>query len=174
MVYLGSSLNGVTALCPWAGHINISLLLVQPRNTSLYNWKNCWCDLKNQSNKKKWFIAYRVSHPFNIYMHVYLSVRLNVQYFVWAFINAHTLRMGAANALARLLACADLFGLLLLVYPLMLSVILFSDTAKGAPPVDPKHIPCWYVVHLLMSKWSSLLQNRPDFVHNRFQVEIKW
>ena len=29
----GSSLNWVTALCPWARHINPSLVLVQPRKT---------------------------------------------------------------------------------------------------------------------------------------------
>ena len=29
----GSSLTGVTALCPWARHINPSLVLVQPRKT---------------------------------------------------------------------------------------------------------------------------------------------
>ena len=35
----GSSLIGVTALCPWARHINPSLVLVQPKKTPLYNWK---------------------------------------------------------------------------------------------------------------------------------------
>ena len=30
----GSSLTGLTALCPWARHINPSLVLVQPRKTS--------------------------------------------------------------------------------------------------------------------------------------------
>ena len=29
----GSSLTGVTALCPWARHINLGLVLVQPRQT---------------------------------------------------------------------------------------------------------------------------------------------
>ena len=29
----GSSLTGVTVLCPWAGHINPSLVLVQPKKT---------------------------------------------------------------------------------------------------------------------------------------------
>ena len=29
----GSSLTGITALCPWARHINPSLVLVQPRKT---------------------------------------------------------------------------------------------------------------------------------------------
>ena len=32
----GSSLTGVTALCPWARHINPSLVLVQPRKTCPY------------------------------------------------------------------------------------------------------------------------------------------
>ena len=32
----GSSLTGVTALCPWARHINSSLVLVQPRKTRPY------------------------------------------------------------------------------------------------------------------------------------------
>ena len=29
----GSSVSGVTALCPWARHVNPSLVLVQPKNT---------------------------------------------------------------------------------------------------------------------------------------------
>ena len=32
----GSSLTGVTALCPWARHINPSLVLVRPRKTRPY------------------------------------------------------------------------------------------------------------------------------------------
>ena len=32
----GSSLNGVTALCPWAKHINPSLVLIQPRKNRPY------------------------------------------------------------------------------------------------------------------------------------------
>ena len=32
----GSSLNGITALCPWARHINPSLILVQPRKNRPY------------------------------------------------------------------------------------------------------------------------------------------
>ena len=32
----GSSLTGVTVLCPWAKHINPSLVLVQPRKTPPY------------------------------------------------------------------------------------------------------------------------------------------
>ena len=32
----GSSLTGVTALCPWARHINPSLAVVQPRKTRPY------------------------------------------------------------------------------------------------------------------------------------------
>ena len=33
---VGSSLPSVTALCPWARHINPSLVLVQPRKTCPY------------------------------------------------------------------------------------------------------------------------------------------
>ena len=32
----GSSLTGITVLCPWARHINPSLVLVQPRKTRPY------------------------------------------------------------------------------------------------------------------------------------------
>ena len=32
----GSSLTGITGLCPWARHINPSLVLVQPRKTHAY------------------------------------------------------------------------------------------------------------------------------------------
>ena len=37
-------LTGVTALCPWARHINPRLVLVQPR----HKWKMVDCEVKNQ------------------------------------------------------------------------------------------------------------------------------
>ena len=43
----GSSLIGVTALCPWARHINPCLELVQPRNS----WKIVDWDIKNQTKQ---------------------------------------------------------------------------------------------------------------------------
>ena len=49
----GSSLTGVTALCPWARHINPSLVLVQPRKTCSYIAESLLMRLKesNQTNK---------------------------------------------------------------------------------------------------------------------------
>ena len=45
----GSSLTGVTAICPWARQINPSLVLVQPRKARLGNTEKIvdW-DVKNQ------------------------------------------------------------------------------------------------------------------------------
>ena len=49
----GSSLTGVTALCPWARHINPSLVLVQPRETPPYITERLLmgCKESNQTNK---------------------------------------------------------------------------------------------------------------------------
>ena len=50
----GSSLTGVTALCPWAKHINPSLVLVQPRKTRhcLSERLLMGCKESNQTNKQ--------------------------------------------------------------------------------------------------------------------------
>ena len=50
---LGSSLTGVSALCPWARHINPSLVLVQPRKTCPYIAERVLMGHKesNQTNK---------------------------------------------------------------------------------------------------------------------------
>ena len=55
----GSSLTGVTALCPWARHINPSLVLVQPRKTCPFITERLLMGHKepNQTKTKKpwWF-----------------------------------------------------------------------------------------------------------------------
>ena len=55
----GSSLTGVTALCPWARHINASLVLVQPRKTHPYITETLLMGRK-ESNYFIWYI-----HHFN-------------------------------------------------------------------------------------------------------------
>ena len=54
----GSSLTGITALCPWAGHFYPCLVLVQPRQTR----PDCWLgrNESNQTNKASDVIT--VSH----------------------------------------------------------------------------------------------------------------
>ena len=44
-----------TALCPWARHINLCLLLVQPRINRPNKAENCWLGHKesNQTNKQR-------------------------------------------------------------------------------------------------------------------------
>ena len=55
----GSSLNGVTALCPWARHINTSLVLVQPRKTHPdRNWKIADLDVKIQIKQTNNLVKY--------------------------------------------------------------------------------------------------------------------
>ena len=51
----GSSLTGVTVLCPCARHINPSLVLIQPRKTRPYITERLLMGRKasNQTNKKK-------------------------------------------------------------------------------------------------------------------------
>ena len=51
---LGLSLTGSTALCPWARHINPSLVLVQPRKTRPYITERLlmWRKEPNQTNKQ--------------------------------------------------------------------------------------------------------------------------
>ena len=52
---VGSSLSGVTALCPGARHINLSLELVQPRKTHPYITERLLMGHKesNQTNQAK-------------------------------------------------------------------------------------------------------------------------
>ena len=47
----GSSLTDITELCPWARHINSSLILVQPRKILPYITQRLLIGLKNQINK---------------------------------------------------------------------------------------------------------------------------
>ena len=55
----GFSLTGVTALCPWARHMNPSLVLVQPRKARkarpyITEILLLWRKESNQTNKQKW------------------------------------------------------------------------------------------------------------------------
>ena len=66
----GSSLAGVTALCPRARHINPSLVLVQPRKTLFYITARVLMGRKesNQTNKNKYWTSLRyVSKSVNNY-----------------------------------------------------------------------------------------------------------
>ena len=74
----GSSLTGVTVLCPWARHINPSLVLVQPRKTHPYiterllkgrkesnqtnktNYENVWVAGANANETYKLFASHRI------------------------------------------------------------------------------------------------------------------
>ena len=54
----GSSLTGVTVLCPWARHINPSLVLVQPRKTRPFITERLLMGRKEsyQTNKQTTFL----------------------------------------------------------------------------------------------------------------------
>ena len=56
----GSSLTGVTALCPWARHINPSLVLVQPRRTRPFITERLLMGRKksNQTNKNRFLSTF--------------------------------------------------------------------------------------------------------------------
>ena len=49
----GSSLTGVTGLCPWASHINPSLVLVQPRKTYSYITERLLMGCKKSNKQTK-------------------------------------------------------------------------------------------------------------------------
>ena len=75
----GSSLIGITALCPWARHINPSLELVKSRKTRLYITKRLLVGHK-ESNKKKTFTwSERIKGvsglPINLCMHASFKLR---------------------------------------------------------------------------------------------------
>ena len=57
---MGSSLTGITVLCPWARHINPSLVLVQPRKTRPFITERLLMGRKesNQRNKKQIYIIF--------------------------------------------------------------------------------------------------------------------
>ena len=50
---MGSSLTGITALCPWARHINPSLVLVQPRKTRPFIAERLLMGRKESNQTKK-------------------------------------------------------------------------------------------------------------------------
>ena len=56
----GSSLTGVTVLCPWAKRINPSLVLVLPRKTLRYITERLLMGHK-ESNKQMWLLLFWVS-----------------------------------------------------------------------------------------------------------------
>ena len=68
----GLSLNGVTALCPWARHINPSLVLVQPRKTRPYITERLLMGRKESNQTKanktsqKWLIFCNENTMFKI------------------------------------------------------------------------------------------------------------
>ena len=70
----GLSLTGVTALCPWARHINPSLVLVQPRKTPPYITERLLMGHKGSNQTNYLWVA--VLHRFYCisYFHVYYSV----------------------------------------------------------------------------------------------------
>ena len=49
----GSSLTGVTALCPWAKHISPSLVLVQPKKTCPYMTERLLMGRKESNQTKQ-------------------------------------------------------------------------------------------------------------------------
>ena len=64
----GSSLTGVTALCPWARQIYISLVLVQPRKTRPYITERLLMGRK-ESNQNK------IREPFHFEVFIFLQMK---------------------------------------------------------------------------------------------------
>ena len=52
----GLSLTGITALYPWAGHFNASLVLVQLRKTRLFITERLLIGHKDQIKQTLWFV----------------------------------------------------------------------------------------------------------------------
>ena len=64
---LGAAGSSVTALCPWARHINPSLVLVQHRKTRPYITTDCWWDVKNQIKwTNNWAAIAVISSPHSV------------------------------------------------------------------------------------------------------------
>ena len=61
----GSSLTGVTALCPRARHINPSLVLVQPRKTGPYITEGLLIGRKDSNQTKQSVISERFQTSLN-------------------------------------------------------------------------------------------------------------
>ena len=55
---VGLSLTGVTALYPWARHINPSLVLVQPRKTHPYRTERLLMGRKESNQTKSWRFSF--------------------------------------------------------------------------------------------------------------------
>ena len=76
----GSSLTGVTALCPCTRHIYPSLVLVQPRKTRPYMTERLFIGRKesNQTNKlqNEVFLALHTHQPFITYSVAYCGLHI--------------------------------------------------------------------------------------------------
>ena len=88
----GSSLTSVTALCPWARHINPSLVNTgsTQEDLSLYNWNIVDWDLKNQIKQTKNFQVVLVFYflPIHASFHYlvipnYTVCNLHNKYHIW-------------------------------------------------------------------------------------------
>ena len=86
----GSSLTSATALCPWARHINPSLVLVQPRKTHPYITERLLMGRKesNQPTKPLTMCTYYSAESFNWYSRDLLTHSCTPESFHNLFITA--------------------------------------------------------------------------------------
>ena len=83
-------LSSVSAMCPWARHINPSLVLVQPRKTRpRHNWKIVDWNVKNQmkqTNKTKTLSSAMFLHCVDTMLYILMGVNdfWNFQIDLWA------------------------------------------------------------------------------------------
>ena len=68
----GASLTGVTALCPWAKHINPSLVLVQPRKTRLFITDRLLMGRKESNQSKQLF--QNIFNEIEILKRIFISI----------------------------------------------------------------------------------------------------
>ena len=68
----GSSFPGVTVLCPWARHVYLCLVLVQPRKSSPDITKKCWLGRResNQTNKTNDGIVFIFDKNIHLFVHI--------------------------------------------------------------------------------------------------------
>ena len=73
----GSSLTGVTAVCPWARHINHSLVLVQPRKTRLYITERLLMGREESNQTKQTNVYNKRLHELSQHMKLLVPIALS-------------------------------------------------------------------------------------------------
>ena len=151
----GSSLTGVTALCPWARHINPSLVLVQPRKTRPYITERLLMGRKesNQTNN---------GHLFCIAV-ITMSIDIINIYYILFYSNKYSGHLLCITVIAMATMWVTMCYMVLSNCLLML-----KSTRKSIPCSCTLTYLTFYICFVL--QWSLWKQCESQCVTRRYQL----